>query len=235
MCRRLLLAAGDCIEPQNEILKIMVARFERSLPLDAKHVNLKMQEAVDEIIRQENFEDELSTQEREESRTHGKVFDREYSDAKVAFDKLAATGIAMPNGVAELILLLQKTDGAFWKLGKNLYDHVATVPADEETIRRFYAECVPFRALMIALFAAQYDRCIRTSGPSLRAGRNDTFMATCLPYCDQMITDDRGQLACYREVVRIGGFDVTVRSYDEFRNGLFLVGSAARAAARSNR
>ena len=231
VCRRLLLSAGDCVEPQHEIIKIMVARFEKSLPLGQEHVNLRMAEAEDEILRQENFDEVLSAQERDENRTHGKAFESVYRDAKAAFDKLAATGIAMPKSTAELVQML-KEGGAFWTLAKNLYDRVSVRPADDLTIRRFFAECEPFRALMIALFAAQYDRCIRTSGPSLKAGRNDTFMATCLPYCDKFITNDDGQLACYKEVVPVAGLDVIVQSYAEFRDGLFVFGAAAGSTAR---
>jgi hypothetical protein len=231
VCRRLLSSAGDCIEPQHEIIKIMVARFEKALPLGFEHVNLRMTEAEDEILRHENFDEELAAEEREENRTHGKVFDRVYRDAKKAFDKLAATGVAMPKSVAELVSRLQ-ADGAFWTLAKNLYDCVAAKPADDDTIQRFCEACEPFRTLMIALFAAQYDRCIRTSGPSLKSGRNDTFMATCLPYCDKFITNDGGQLACYREVVPAAGLDVTVQSYEEFRDGLFVLGAAARSTGR---
>jgi len=77
---------------------------------------------------------------------------------------------------------------------------------------------------MLALCAAQFDRCVRPQnvGPSLRAGRNDTFMSVCLPYCDNFVTDDPSQLACYREVLSIAGLDVVVSSYEGFRKG-FLV------------
>jgi hypothetical protein len=82
---------------------------------------------------------------------------------------------------------------------------------------------------MIALCAAQYDRCIRQPnvGPSLRSGRIDTFMATCLPYCDRFVTDDSRQLACYREVAAVAGIEINVNSYEEFRNGLLLMRAAS--------
>lgn len=227
VCRRLLLSAGDCIEPHGEIIKAMVARFEKSQPLDLTHVDPRMEEAENEILRAENFDDELATMEREEGRAHNKVFVGVYSDAKAAFDELATSGIKMPCDVAELVSQLQQ-GGAFWTLARNLYERVATIPADDATIKRFYADCEPFRALMIAIFAAQFDRCIRpsTEGPSLKSGRNDTFMATCLPYCDQFVTNDAGQFACYREVVFLAGLDVTVRSFEEFRNGFFIPAAA---------
>jgi hypothetical protein len=225
VCRK-LLSVGDCVEPQHEIIRIMVARFENSLPLGLADVNLRMKDAEDEILRAETFDDTLATQEREEGRANDKVFRDAYNGARRPFDKLAATGTRMPRSVSELISQLQQ-GGAFWILVRNLYERVATKPADDATVKRFYAECEPFRALMIALFAAQYDRCIRgtSDNRSLKAGRNDTFMATCLPYCDEFITSDAGQLACYREVVALAGFNVTIRLFEDFRNSFFLTGA----------
>ena len=56
----------------------------------------------------------------------------------------------------------------------------------------------------------------------MKTGRNDTFMATCIPYCDEFVTNDAGQLACYREVASIASLPVTIRSYDQFRDRLSL-------------
>jgi hypothetical protein len=220
VCRRLLASAGDCIEPYDEIFKIMVLRFEQSLPLGLQYVNLRMQEAEKEIFRQENFDDETAAQEREHNRSQEKVFIGIYAQARIHFDKLAAGGTRMPASVSELISQLQAS-GAFWEMAKDIYGRVATRPADDSIIRRFYDECEPFRVLMIAIFAAQYDRCIRPlgEGPSLKSGRNDTFMAASLPYCEQFVTNDDGQLTCYREVLAVAGLNVTVRSYDEFIAG----------------
>lgn len=231
VCRRLLSAGGDCIEPHHEIIKTMVARFENSLPLGAEHVNLRMAEAEEEILRAMSFDDDLATQEREESRTNDKAFRGVYADAKDAFEGLAAAGVQMPGSVAGLVSQLQE-GGAFWTLAQDLYERVATKPTDNPAVRRFYAECEPFRALMIALVVAQYDRCIRqrSDGRSLKSGRNNTFMATCLPYCDQFVTNDEGQMACYREVVSLAGIEVTIRSYREFRDSFFIMGATAGSA-----
>lgn len=231
VCRRLLRSAGDCIEPHHEILKTMVARFEKSLPLGVQYVNLRMVEAENEIFCQENFDAELSTQEREEGRIGNKKFDGAYSGARTPFDELAATGVKMPASVADLVCQLQQ-GGAFWKLARNLYERAATRSIEDANVQRFYSECEPFRALMIAVFAAQYDRCIRQGddGRSLKAGRNGTFMVTCLPYCDEFITNDDGQLACYEEVISVAEINkVTIRSYKDFRNG-FSIGSAMGSA-----
>lgn len=232
VCRRLLVVAGDCIEPHHEILRIMVARFEKSLPLGLEHVNLRMSEAENELLLEEDFGDGLAQQEREENRAHDHTFVSVFANARPAFDELAANGTTMPGTVAELVGQLQ-VGGAFWTLARNCFNRVATKPSDDTAIRKFYAECPAFRAIMIAIFAAQFDRCIRsrTQSPSLKAGRSDTFMATCLPYCDQVVTNDLGQMWCYREVVSLAEFgDVAVRSYDEFRERLFVRGSATSTA-----
>lgn len=225
VCRTFLRSAGDCIEPHHEILRTMVNRFENSQPLGVADVNLRMHEAEIEILREENFDDALATQEREEGRANNKVFVGVYADAKTAFDELAAKGIGMPRAVADLVSQLQQ-GGAFWTLARNLYERVATKPASDADIQRFYKECEPFRALMIALCASQFDRCIRGANePSLKTGRNDTFMATCIPYCDEFVTNDAGQLACYREITSVAGLNVTIHSFDEFRDRFSVIGS----------
>ena len=229
VCRR-LLAAGDCIEPHHEILKIMVARFEKSLPLDHANVNLRMVEAENELLRAANFGDDLASEERNDNRLSDRQFRKVYHDAKEPFDevaeKAAKNGTRMPRSVSELVDALQK-GGAFWTLTRNLVERTATRRIDDAGLKLFYNKCDPFRALMIAIFAAQYDRCIRQASDnrSLKAGRNDTFMATCLPYCDEFITDDRGQLACYQEVIALADLSTAIRSFDAFRDGL-LVGRA---------
>jgi hypothetical protein len=102
-------------------------------------------------------------------------------------------------------------------------------------MRRFIAECDPFRALMIAFFAAQYDLCHRKEGVgrSFRTGWNDTLMAICLPYCQQFVTNDDGQLACYREVASIAGLDVAIHSYKDFRSRFSLIGVGTGVARGS--
>jgi hypothetical protein len=86
VCRR-LLAVGDCIEPHHEILKIMVARFENSKPLDHVNVNLRMIEAENELLRAANFDDQLAAEEREDYRLNDRQFRSAYDNAKESFDK----------------------------------------------------------------------------------------------------------------------------------------------------
>lgn len=193
-----------------------------------------MIEAENEILRAEDFDEELAAQEREENRKNNKAFCGVYGDARKPFDDVAAqataNGTGMPGSLAELVGALQK-GGAFWTLARNLYQRAAARPIDDETLRDFYAKCDPFRALMLAIFAALYDRCIRQpdDSRSLKSGRNDTFMAACLPYCNEFVTDDRGELACYQDVVALAGFETTIRSFDSFCDS-FLLGAGMISA-----
>lgn len=233
VCKR-LLSSGDCIEPQHEIIRQMVKRFEQPAPFDWATVNVRFVDAENEIARQANFSDALAEQEREEARVLDRGFAKIYDDAKPVFDGLFAEGRTQaPSGVSELVAQLQVGGGAFWTLAANLYARVAKSAPDEQTIRRFVEQCPPFNALMVALCAAQYDRCIRqqNGGPSLRSGRNDTFMSVCLPYCEQFVTNDARQLRCFEQVISICGLNVTLRSYDEFRNGFLSIGWTAFSAA----
>jgi hypothetical protein len=198
----------------------MVARFEEDPSFDWREVAVDFPEAQVEIAGNVNFDDELAKEERESSRLLEAQFSNVFEIAKPAFDRLFEKGaVNRPRTVSELVTRLQE-GGAFWSLAQRLYDRVAKNPADLDTIQRFVAACDPFRVLIIAVCAAQFDRTVRRSGPSLRSGRNDTFMAVCLPYCHQFITADARQLSCYREIVPTSGINVTLKSYKEFRDGL---------------
>jgi hypothetical protein len=233
VCKR-LLCSGDCIDPQNEIIRKMVERFEQPSPFDWREVDVRFRDAEKEIARRDNFSDDLAEKEREDARASNRTFVKFYADAKPAFDRLYEAGTDRPPiSVSEWVAQSQIEGGPFWTFARKLYEYVAKKPADEPTIRRFVAECSPFHAWMIALHSAQYDRCMRprNAGPSLRSGRNDIIMSVCLPYCQQFVTNDSGQLECYKEVVSICDLNVNVRSYEEFRNGFFVMGVGAGSAA----
>jgi len=103
-------------------------------------------------------------------------------------------------------------------MANSVYAGAVKKPVDEAIIRRFVRECPPFYAVMIALCAKRYDCYLKPqNAASLRAGAADTFMAICLPYCNEFVTADCGQLRCFREVVAFIGLDVTLKSYEEFR------------------
>src|SRR5271168_639614 len=61
-----LLSSGDCIDPQHEVIRKMVSRFEAPAPFDWATVDVRFIEVESEILRAEVFTDELAAQEREE-------------------------------------------------------------------------------------------------------------------------------------------------------------------------
>ncbi|MGB2678397.1 MAG: hypothetical protein WAN12_15030 [Candidatus Acidiferrum sp.] len=174
-----------------------------------------------EILREIEFSDDLSAQERNENREYDKQFAGLFADAKAAFERARVT---RPTSLSDLVEHLQK-GGAFWNLVQNLYNRATSTQATEATAKRFYAVCEPFRALVIAVFATQYARCFPTpEEDSMKTGRNDTYMAAALPYCDEFVTHDLPQLRSYRAVAKYMGLNVTIRSFDEFAQSFAIMG-----------
>jgi hypothetical protein len=83
--------------------------------------------------------------------------------------------------------------------------------------------CPPFKALLVALCVAQYDRCIRGErDPWIgKAGRNDMFSAVYLPYCQVYVTNDKGQSTALTKIAQIAGIGVSVQMYGVFKEQLF--------------
>jgi hypothetical protein len=75
---------------------VELAAFIRHYPIG------RLGEAEYEILAQENFDYDLAKQEREESRSHDKVFVSVYASARAGFDTVAASGAQMPRGVARV-------------------------------------------------------------------------------------------------------------------------------------
>lgn len=131
---------------------------------------------------------------------------------------------------------LQGPGGAFWGFGQGLYERVAKGRPNEETIRRFVADCPPFHALLMAICVAQYDLAIREEdGKKPSSHRNDLFMAVYLPYCDQFVSDDRGQQTRLREIVSLCNLTTRVRWYREFRDSFSLDSAVLIRASRLKR
>lgn len=230
VCKR-LLASGHCLEPPSVILTKLMQGFDVSPPpFNWLTISVRNPDAEAEIARQRIINDALSENERGEARVNNKVFVEVYNDAKLnlPFDLSATATEKIPASVSELVTVLQN-EGAFWRVSSKWYSRTLKKSPSDAMIREFVAKCPPFRALMTALCAVQYDRCVRPSnvGPSLKTGRNDTFMSIYLPYCNQFVTDDPRQLKCFQEVTSVSGLDTAVRSYEEFRSGFFVMRTAA--------
>jgi hypothetical protein len=225
ICNR-LLPLGGCIDPASAILEKMVAHFEGSAPFSWTGVEVGLPDAAEKISRFEDFDNELAERVQEERWVNKRSFAEVYRNAKPHFGKaLASASEGVPQTPAELVARLPKT---LWKTAGNVYARYTSKAADEARVREFLKECDPFRALIMAFFAAAFDRCVRSRGRggSFRSGLVDTLMAICLPYCDQFVTDDTrsgGQRAFYKEICSLANLQhVSIRSYEEIRSALCL-------------
>ncbi len=222
VCKQ-LLTSGDCLLPVGELLQKLVRAFDTdTATFEWCKVDVRLDEAVEAAVRSAAISDDLSEAAREEARPMKQLFESMLRDTKPAFDKvLAVNPSARPERVGELIGGLQR-GGQYWKMARSLYDRLAGHSADEEMVRKFWDSTPPFRCLLGALCAALYDKNVRLPNApgSLKPGWADTFMAVYLPYCDQFVTADDRQLACYRHVAQLYVPGLSVRSWCDFRGTL---------------
>jgi hypothetical protein len=114
--------------------------------------------------------------------------------------------------------------------GKGLYDaglradaalwgETITTDTAPEVVQDFMDRCPPFRATLYAFLMSWYQHSARDeSGEKFKAGRNDLFMASYLPYCDIFVTAEikREQERCLKELTLTLGLNTEVLTYDEF-------------------
>jgi len=223
VCRR-LLGSGDCVDPPHIILSKLVRQFEQSLTFDCTVVDIAFPEAESQIAAAMDFDDVLSRDERNEVRENEKLFLSLNQQTKPAFDRIFAQGGTPPPVSVSEFMQIPEVDSLFWRTATGLYERAAEKPTTQETVRRFLEMCPPFKVLMTALFVTLHDRAVRPpdSGPTRKVGRNDTFMAVYLPYCDHFVSNDIGQLNCLTETLSICGSTGIVGSYASFRAALLL-------------
>lgn len=228
VCKR-LMATGDCIDPPHVILEKLVSEFEAISAFDWFRIDVRFPQAEAEIARGIDFAEDLSADERNESRKYDKSFLGLNQQAKPAFDRIFARGDSRVPACMEEFMKMPEVVSLFDRVAKGLYERAAGKLAEQERVTKFLEACPPFRALMLSLFVTLFDRAARPSGsaPTLRVGRNDTFAAIYLPYCDQFVTDDAGQLNCLTEVASICGLRTIIRPYQEFRSVVLMQKTAA--------
>jgi hypothetical protein len=220
---RRLITDGECILPFHIIVEQLVRRFENApAKFQWQQVPVRLRPAEDEIVRQEHIDDQLALEQRNQLRTLQRGFEKLYNQMRPSFDAIFQDKKNVRPSLTELLEHFKRDGGAIWGYADLLYSRSARNKPNEATLRMFFEACPPFRALTIALYAAQYERCIRDvrKPDSMRAGRVDTYMAAYLPYCDQFVTRDERQLRLLRSVTAEAHLETEVRSYEEFRNGL---------------
>jgi hypothetical protein len=222
VCKQ-LLASGDCLLPVGELLRKLVLQFENgSSTFEWGQIDARLGEAEEQALRGADAGDVLSDAVRLEAAACKKRFDAIYAKARPAFDRVfKGRPSARPGSVADLIGGLQR-GGQYWKIARSLYDRLAGHAAEEGTVRKSWDSSPPFQCLMGALCTALYDRDVRPRNAPrpLEAEWADTFMAAYLPYCDQFVTADDAQLACYREVAQLHVPGLILRSWCDLRGAL---------------
>jgi hypothetical protein len=245
VCKQLIKGdGGEIIRPFHWITEGLIAEFERTGRVDWENVPLRLPAYEREVALREIIDDNVSADERKHAATVKSSFEAVFTDARPHFEELFRDGKeSRPSSVADLVGRLQGPGGAYWNFGQGFYERVAKRRPDEETIRGFVAQCPPFQALLLAVCVAQYDLAIREEdGEQPSSHRNDLFMAVYLPYCDEFVSDDRGQQIRLREIVSLCKLTTKVRWYREFRDSFSInvvgakgVSSSATANGRARK
>lgn len=222
LCKE-LMQSGDYIHNAYHLLQILACDFEVSPTFDWRLVNIKFQEAKDQLRNGTAFDDSESQSVRDENREDKSKFEAFYKRFHPLYDHaFAQPGAIRPANLGESVERLRKS-GSFDKMASVLYAYVSgqnpkSDPPPTSAVQRFLHTCPPFYALLLGLCAARYARNLKPSGnPNMKAGALDTSMATCLPYCQIFVTNDTGMRNCFKEVGHLADLRVRVTSYDRFR------------------
>lgn len=223
---RSLLSAGDCIYPHHWILQKLIESYDGDPQgFDWQRIDVQFRQAEDMIARETSIDEVLSQQNRDHYKNTDREFKSIYTDARPHFDKIfEATSDPRPT-IPDLLERFKQDDGVLWGFAESIYKKVGKKSFNRKNVRDFYDKCPPFRALILSLFVALYERCVRDErqGKSYRAGGVDLFYSAYLPYCNEFVTHDPKQLQALQMVAHLADLPVSVRSFDEFRKVLMLV------------
>jgi hypothetical protein len=226
---RLQHGPADCIYPHNELVtRMVVAHSKDPAGFDWKTVDVRARDYEKGIRERDLVADEkLSLDQRTAQAEAGKVYKEIFARLRSKLEEV----LKVHGEVAPLTFIqaVARAEGAEPNLvvaiGKDLYDRVAGGDASEATIKQFIAACPPFRAIVYALLMTWYDVSLADPVKSERfkAGRNDLFMATHLPYCDKFVTNDAEQERCLREIAAVAGLETEIISHDAFCDSFLIV------------
>jgi hypothetical protein len=239
LCRRMLAnGEGDVLQPYHEIMKRLAVAFESGRPFDWRRVDVRsslytrfiLEKETHDMFNENTDYEKVSSEQRVSAAETAEQFEQVFSGPRSEFQKIreAEHVSEWPKSAAELALGLQKPGGAYWKYAAGFYERATGVSVDEERIKRFVAACPPFRAILAAIVLARYERAICKDVNTKHAGKNDVFMATYLPYCDEFISNDHPQQTALRQIVNIAELQTSVTWYKEF-SARFSLGRAQKA------
>jgi hypothetical protein len=229
-CARLQAGPTDCLYPQNELIRLLMAEhFRDPSAFNWMTVDVRGLEYEDAIRRRYFVGDqELATVQCQEFKNRQKSYKQTFSNLRPKLRKVFdAHREAPPPTLREALSRLQGgEDKLIWRMAKLLYDRGAGTDAGEETVRQFMDACPPFRALIYAMLMSWYDLGVRDPhvGERFKAGGNDLFMSIYLPYCDTFVTAEKNgeQEKCLREVAFVADIETKILSYDDFCDSLLV-------------
>jgi hypothetical protein len=230
-CRRLKDGSWDCLNPVYEVLRLLIkahstdpAKFHW-LAVDVRSGELNYEIRTGDLTA----DDELSEQQRQAQKASLQEYKATWVSLRSKLDSaFGAEGKPRPTTFQEAVI--EYGPRLILGFGKGLYDaglradaalrgETITVDAAPEVVQQFMDKCPPFRATLYAFLMSWYQHSARDeSGERFRAGRNDLFMATYLPYCDVFVTAEikREQERCLKELALTLGLRTEVLTYDEF-------------------
>jgi len=196
-----------------------------------ERISLRLPAYERAVALREVVDDEASAQERAHAANVKSTFETVFTDARPHFEELFRSGKeSRPSSVADLVSRLQGTEVRFGTLVRDFTSEWRSESPMRTQFGDLSPECRPFHTLLLAICVAQYDLAIREEdGTKPSSHRNDLFMAVYLPYCDEFVSDDRGQQSRLREIVSLCKLTTRVRWYREFRD------SFLRECSRSKR
>ncbi len=228
---------GDYLLPQNEILRLLIAAYERDpTRFDWRAVNVSSVSCAQEIARGNFINDDALAEEQFQSLKRAKEeFEGVWSHLRPKLREVVQRhGKTAPIRFQEVLPMVESEGGLLWSFGQGLYSRAALGDASESTVRDFMTKCPLFRAIAYAYLLVWFDRSLadRHKRERYGAGRIDLFMSIYLPYCDAFISAEghRMQEKCLREIARVARLATEVRSYDDFCHSTVLAASRHRGA-----
>lgn len=217
-----LLSAGNCLMPFNWIIEEQAKSYVRDpSTYEWKRLDVRLRMGEEEIVRQK-FIHSLSDETLVNQKDWEKGFKTIFENARPSFQRIFENEAGLRPSLQKVTGILLGDGGAHLSIGSGLVERATGMGLEEAQVKNFVERCPPFKALLVALCVAQYDRCIRGEGdPSLgKAGRNDMFSAVYLSYCGVFVTNDRGQCKGLTAVAYLMPWQVSVVLYSDFRSQL---------------
>jgi hypothetical protein len=233
--RRLKEGPWDCLNPVNEVLRLLIAAHAAApekfnwLMIDVRSGELNHEIAVGSLTA----DDELS----EQQRNAQKASLQEYKAMWVALrpqlvSAFVAAGKPRPTTFKDAVN--EYGPSLLRGFAKGLYDAglradaalrggIVSFDTSAEVVQHFMDNCPPFLATLYACLMSWYQLSARDeSGERFKAGRNDLFMATYLPYCDVFVTAEikREQEKCLKELAAVLNLRTEILAYDDFMKRL---------------